>query len=60
MTTPLHMVELRDVEMQFEDKKVLDGVSLKVEPQQRLENPQVRRGAYRQKFGDAFNDSEQE
>ena len=30
------MVELRDVEMQFEDKKVLDGVSLKVEPQQRL------------------------
>ncbi|HEY6206300.1 MAG TPA: ATP-binding cassette domain-containing protein [Chthoniobacterales bacterium] len=36
MTTPLHMVELRDVEMQFEDKKVLDGVSLKVEPQERL------------------------
>ena len=30
------MVELRDVEMQFEDKKVLDGVSLKVEPQERL------------------------
>lgn len=33
---PLHMVELRDVEMQFEDKKVLDGLSLKVEPQERL------------------------
>ena len=30
------MVELRDVHMQFEDKKVLDGVSLKVEPQERL------------------------
>jgi phospholipid/cholesterol/gamma-HCH transport system ATP-binding protein len=33
---PLHMVELRDVVMQFEDKKVLDGVSLKVEPLERL------------------------
>jgi phospholipid/cholesterol/gamma-HCH transport system ATP-binding protein len=32
----MHMVELRDVEMQFEEKKVLDGVSLKVEPQERL------------------------
>src|SRR2546422_4126500 len=31
-----HMVELRDVEMQFEDKKVLDGCSPKVEPQERL------------------------
>ena len=30
------MVELRDVHMQFEDKKVLDGLSLKVEPQERL------------------------
>jgi phospholipid/cholesterol/gamma-HCH transport system ATP-binding protein len=30
------MVELRDVQMQFEKKKVLDGFSLKVEPQQRL------------------------
>jgi len=30
------MVELRDVRMQFEDKKVLDGFSLKVEPQERL------------------------
>jgi len=30
------MVELRDVQMQFEEKKVLDGVSLKVEPQERL------------------------
>ena len=26
MTTPTHMVELRDVCMQFEDKKVLDGL----------------------------------
>jgi phospholipid/cholesterol/gamma-HCH transport system ATP-binding protein len=33
---PTHVVELRDVEMQFEDKKVLDGVSLAVEPSQRL------------------------
>ena len=33
---PTHVVELRDVEMQFEDKKVLDGVSLSVEPSQRL------------------------
>jgi phospholipid/cholesterol/gamma-HCH transport system ATP-binding protein len=31
-----HMVELRDVEMQFEDKKVLDGCSLSVEPEDRL------------------------
>src|SRR5262249_31745536 len=32
-----HMVELRDVMMQFEDdKKVLDGFSLAVEPQERL------------------------
>jgi phospholipid/cholesterol/gamma-HCH transport system ATP-binding protein len=30
------MVELRDVKMQFEDKEVLDGLSLKVEPQERL------------------------
>jgi len=30
------MVELRDVHMRFEDKKVLDGVSLKVEPRERL------------------------
>ena len=30
------MVELRDVHMQFEEKKVLDGVSLKVEPRERL------------------------
>lgn len=30
------MVELRDVHMQFEDKKVLDGVSLNVQPQERL------------------------
>jgi len=30
------MVELRDVCMQFEDKKVLDGCSLKVEPEERL------------------------
>ena len=30
------MVELRDVHMQFEEKKVLDSLSLKVEPQERL------------------------
>ena len=30
------MVELRDVHMQFEEKKVLDGVSLKVESLERL------------------------
>jgi len=30
------MVELRDVQMQFEEKKVLDGFSLKVEPKDRL------------------------
>jgi phospholipid/cholesterol/gamma-HCH transport system ATP-binding protein len=30
------MVELRDVHMQFEEKKVLDGLSLKVHPQDRL------------------------
>jgi phospholipid/cholesterol/gamma-HCH transport system ATP-binding protein len=30
------MVELRDLHMQFEEKKVLEGVSLKVEPQERL------------------------
>ena len=30
------MVELRDVQMQFEQKNVLDGLSLKVEPQDRL------------------------
>jgi ABC-type polar amino acid transport system ATPase subunit len=30
------MVELRDVCMQFEDKKVLDGCSLKVDPEERL------------------------
>ncbi|HYR23981.1 MAG TPA: ATP-binding cassette domain-containing protein [Chthoniobacterales bacterium] len=31
-----HMVELRDVAMQFEEKKVLDGCSLSVEPEDRL------------------------
>ena len=31
-----HMVELRDVGMQFEEKKVLDGLSLKVQPKDRL------------------------
>jgi phospholipid/cholesterol/gamma-HCH transport system ATP-binding protein len=30
------VVELRDVGMQFDEKKVLDGLSLKVEPQDRL------------------------
>src|SRR6266496_132310 len=36
VSTPSHLVELRDVQMQFEEKKVLDGFSLKVEPQERL------------------------
>jgi phospholipid/cholesterol/gamma-HCH transport system ATP-binding protein len=36
MSTPSHMVELRDVHMQFEQKNVLEGVSLDVEPQERL------------------------
>src|SRR3977135_3582996 len=31
-----HIVELRDVVMQFDQKKVLDGVSLEVEPLDRL------------------------
>lgn len=33
---PSHVVELRDVQMQFEEKKVLDELSLKVHPQDRL------------------------
>ena len=33
---PSHVVELRDVQMQFEEKKVLDGLSLQVEPLDRL------------------------
>src|SRR5258707_15287750 len=32
-----HMVELPDVEMKFEEKKVLDGFSLGVEAEDRLE-----------------------
>jgi phospholipid/cholesterol/gamma-HCH transport system ATP-binding protein len=31
-----HVVELRDVKLSFEDKKVLDGVSLEVEPLDRV------------------------
>jgi phospholipid/cholesterol/gamma-HCH transport system ATP-binding protein len=31
-----HMVELRDVRKQFEEKQVLDGVSLRVDPEERL------------------------
>lgn len=31
-----HVVELRDVELEFPEKKVLDGVSLRVEPLDRL------------------------
>jgi len=31
-----HMVELRDVDMRFEEKKVLDGLSLRVQPKDRL------------------------
>jgi phospholipid/cholesterol/gamma-HCH transport system ATP-binding protein len=34
--TNSNIVELRDVKMQFGEKKVLDGVSLKVRPQDRL------------------------
>src|SRR3954468_4535476 len=33
---PSHVVELREIEMQFEEKKVLNGVSLEVEPSERL------------------------
>ena len=36
MTTPTHMIELRDVCMQFEEKKVLDGCSLQIDPEERL------------------------
>src|SRR6202158_2876939 len=48
-----HMVELRDVDMQFEDKKVLDGFSLSVEPEDR---PWVMGQRWRGKSPDlAFN-----
>ena len=33
---PSHVVKLRDVTMQFDEKKVLDGLSLEVKPQERL------------------------
>lgn len=33
---PPHVVELRDVQLSFEDKQVLDGVSLQVEPLDRF------------------------
>jgi phospholipid/cholesterol/gamma-HCH transport system ATP-binding protein len=37
MSAPIPaVVELRDVHLQFEEKKVLDGVSFEIEPQQRL------------------------
>ena len=36
MSTQSQVVELRDVHMQFEEKKVLDGFSLTVKPQERL------------------------
>ena len=36
MSTPYYLIELRDTEKQFEDKKVLDRVSLQVCPQERL------------------------
>jgi len=36
LSTPLHMVELHEVRMQFEEKKVLEGVSLDVQPEERL------------------------
>ncbi|HEY2139985.1 MAG TPA: ATP-binding cassette domain-containing protein [Chthoniobacterales bacterium] len=35
-SSPPDVVELRDVRLSFEDKQVLDGVSLQVEPLQRL------------------------
>lgn len=35
-TPPTHVVELRDVHMQFEETTVLDGVSLEIEPLDRL------------------------
>ena len=35
-TPPPHVVKLRDVTMQFDEKKVLDGLSLEVKPQDRL------------------------
>jgi len=36
VSTPYYLIELRDTEKQFEDKKVLDKVSLQVCPQERL------------------------
>ena len=37
MTAPsLHVLELRDVEKQFEEKRILDRVSLQVNPEERL------------------------
>jgi len=36
VSTPPQMVELRDLHMRFENKNVLDGISLKVEPRERL------------------------
>jgi len=36
VSTPPHVVKLRDVTMQFDEKKVLDGLSLEVKPQDRL------------------------
>jgi phospholipid/cholesterol/gamma-HCH transport system ATP-binding protein len=36
MTTPAHVVELRNVGLCFGEKRVLDGVSLAVDPQERL------------------------
>ena len=35
-TPPPHVVDLRDVHMRFEEKSVLDGLVLRVEPQDRL------------------------
>src|SRR5438132_8116602 len=36
MTKPTHMVELGDVYMQFEEKAIIDDLSLRVEPQERI------------------------
>ncbi len=36
MTSAPHVVELRDVTMRFGDKRVLNDVSLAIDPQERL------------------------
>jgi phospholipid/cholesterol/gamma-HCH transport system ATP-binding protein len=36
MSMPPQMIELRDVHMQFDEKNILEGISLDVQPQERL------------------------